>query len=173
MFEPAEYIHRLAQAPAAFRALAGCVPSSRLRWKPAPEHWSVTEIVAHVADEEAEDFRVRVEATLAGAEWPPLDLDRVAERRGYNARDAGVELERFEAARRDSVTRLLAILACKPDWSTAHQHPKFGPIKAGDLLVSWAAHDALHLRQIARRLHDLAEADAVSLGCSVRYAGNW
>lgn len=173
MFDPAHLIHRLAHAPAAFRAMIECFPEAQSRWKPAPEHWSVTEIIAHVADEETEDFRPRLMATLAGAPWPPLDLDRVAERRGYNCRDALGELTRFEASRRESVTYLSALVASNPDWSNAHQHPKFGPIRAGDLLTSWAAHDALHLRQLARRLHNLAEADASELGCSVRYAGEW
>jgi hypothetical protein len=35
-----------------------------------------------------------------------------------------------------------------------------GPIRAGDLLAAWAAHDAAHLRQIASRLIDLAKRDA-------------
>jgi hypothetical protein len=39
------------------------------------------------------------------------------------------------------------------------------------LLASWAAHDALHLRQIARRLHGLAARDAGPYG--VAYAGEW
>ena len=35
-----------------------------------------------------------------------------------------------------------------PTWETVHIHPKIGSISAGDLLVSWLAHDFLHLRQI-------------------------
>lgn len=135
----------------------------------------MTEIVCHLADEETEDFRPRVEATLAGAPWSPLDLDGVSERRGYNSRELVAELERFRSTRAANVQWFRALLD-RPkaqDWATAHQHPKFGPIRAGDVLTSWAAHDALHLRQIARRLHNLAEEDAGSLGCRVDYAGAW
>ena len=58
-----------------------------------------------------------------------------------------------------------------PDYSKAYVHPKFGSISAGQLLGSWAAHDALHLRQIAKRLHGLATRDASPHG--VGYAGEW
>jgi hypothetical protein len=57
------------------------------------------------------------------------------------------------------------------DWSVAYQHPKVGPIRAGDLLTGWAAHDALHLRQISKRLFQLAERDGA--GFTSRYAGEW
>ena len=40
-----------------------------------------------------------------------------------------------------------------------------------DLLTSWAAHDALHLRQIAKRLFQLAERDGGEYNS--RYAGEW
>ena len=42
---------------------------------------------------------------------------------------------------------------------------------AGDLLAAWSAHDALHLRQISKRLYQIAQRDAGSY--SVQYAGEW
>jgi hypothetical protein len=42
-------------------------------------------------------------------------------------------------------------------------------MRAGDLLASWAAHDARHLEQIAKRLHGLAARDGTPY--SVAYAG--
>jgi hypothetical protein len=57
------------------------------------------------------------------------------------------------------------------DFTRAYAHPKFGPLHAGMLLASWAAHDTLHARQISRRLHDLAARDAGPY--SVSYAGEW
>lgn len=173
--EPADLIQRLARFPAALRAAASCFSERETRWKPAPEHWSALEIVSHVADEEHEDFSVRIRATLEGAEWPPLDFDRIAERRGYNERSMETELQRFTSARAANVAWLESLNTRTPrvDWATAHQHPKFGPIAAGDLLTSWSAHDALHLRQIAKRLHNLASREAADQGFSISYAGEW
>jgi len=59
------------------------------------------------------------------------------------------------------------------DWKIAYIHPKVGPVTAGELLVSWAAHDALHVRQIAKRMFELAARDGEPEGFSTRYAGEW
>ena len=34
------------------------------RWKPSEGRWSALEVVCHLADEEREDFRVRLDLTL-------------------------------------------------------------------------------------------------------------
>lgn len=168
----ADLIDRLARFPAALQAAAAIASDPDTRWKPAPEHWSILEIVCHLADEEAEDFAVRLRATFEGAPWPPLDFDNIAQRRGYSTRDLAAELARFESQRAANMKWLRSI-AASADFTTAHQHAKLGPIAAGDLLTSWAAHDALHLRQIAKRLHNLAQRDAQKGGFSITYAGEW
>jgi hypothetical protein len=45
------------------------------RWRPDGTGWSILEIVTHMADEEVEDFRRRVDLTLRDPEaaWPPID----------------------------------------------------------------------------------------------------
>ncbi len=169
-------IDRLARFPAALRSAASVFSADEARWKPSPTDWSVLEIVCHVADEEEEDFAPRLRATLDAKPWSQLHLEGIAERRGYNTRGLDAEIARFENARADSVRWLRALTAPggpAPDLTIAHNHPKFGPIRAGDLLTSWSAHDALHLRQIAKRLHNLASRDAGQRGFSVRYAGEW
>ncbi len=167
----ARIVDRLARFPAALSAATAIVPDADARWKPAPEHWSILEICAHLLDEEREDFRPRLASTLRdpAAAWPALDLDNVAQRRGYDARDLRATVEEFTRERDASVAFLRGLAA--PDFARAHAHRKFGPIAAGDLLASWAAHDALHLRQIAKRLHGLAGRDAG--GFKVAYAGDW
>lgn len=164
--------HRLAQFPPALRSVASVCSAEDARWKPAPEHWSVLEVCCHLLDEEREDFRVRADLTLRdpALEWPKLDLAQVAEKRKYNERDLAQVLADFERERAASISWLDG-LAESADWSRAKAHPQFGPLAAGMLLAAWAAHDALHLRQIARRLHDLAARDAGEY--SVKYAGDW
>ncbi len=171
MVEAVRIVDRLERFPAALRAAVAVVGPDDLRWRPAPEHWSILEIACHLLDEEREDFRPRIRSTLEdpAKAWPPLDLERVAERRGYQSRDIAATLRDFENERAASVAWLRSLGAA--DWSAAFEHPKFGPLHAGMLLASWAAHDALHLRQIAKRLHNLAERDGASYG--VRYAGDW
>lgn len=169
---PAALRDRLSRFPSALRGAALVASPADRRWRPAPEHWSVVEICCHLLDEEREDFRVRAELTLRdpAIEWPKLDLEKVAEKRRYNERELEPVLDEFAKERAASV-EWLDTLAETTDWSRARIHPKFGPLAAGMLLASWAAHDALHLRQISKRLHELAARDAGSF--EVRYAGEW
>lgn len=166
-------ISRLERFPRVVTSLTHGLDLADARWKPAPEHWSILEICAHLADEETEDFRARVRSTLLdpSAAWPALNLDGIADRRGYNGYDLGQTVDRFARDREASVRWLRSPEMAGADWARAYHHPRFGPIPAGDLLASWAAHDALHLRQIAKRLHGLAGRDAPEF--STRYAGEW
>lgn len=164
-------IRRLEGFPAVVAALVRSVSDEEARVRSASGAWSIAEIVAHLADEEELDFRARLGSTLrdARAPWPSIDPEGWARQRGYNAMNLGEVLERFTRARAESVAWLRSLEDA--NWSIAHPHPKFGPIKAGDLLAAWAAHDALHLRQIAKRLYERAAHDAP--GFSTRYAGDW
>jgi len=150
--------------------LAAGVDGRQARWKPEPSKWSILEVVCHLADEEVEDFRTRLDLTLRRAEaWPPIDPRGWATARAYNDRHVGEELGRFLAARADSLSWLASLES--PDWSIAHQHPRFGPITAGDLLTSWVAHDHIHIRQL-NRLHREYLVAVVSEHSPV-YAGPW
>ena len=141
------------------------------RWKPASGAWSILEIVSHLADEEEFDFRVRIETTLTdpNREWPPIDPEGWAVERCYNAGDLETAVERFVTLRRQSVAWLRALP--DPDWSQEHDHPRFGPFPAADLLAAWTAHDYLHLRQISKRMYEIVQRDAA--GSSTEYAGEW
>lgn len=152
-------------------AVVGELSDPDVRWKPAPEHWSILEVCCHLLDEEKEDFRVRVKSTLEDPSrpWPALELDRVAEKRSYNTRDLKATVAEFTRERAASVAWLRSLKS--PDWGRVYPARKLGPISAGELLASWGAHDALHLRQIAKRLHGLAGRDGT--GFRLEYAGEW
>ena len=140
-------------------------------WKPPDGAWSILEVVCHLADEEVSDFRQRVALTLSDPNrpWPPIDPDGWAVERRYNEGKLGEVVSRFVSLRVESVEWLRSL--DRPDWTRTHQHPKFGPFRAGDLLASWVAHDYLHLRQIAKRMYEMAARDAGEY--STRYAGEW
>ncbi len=164
-------IDRLERFAGIVPALAAGLSQRDAHWRPAEGGWSIVEIVAHLADEETDDFGKRLELTLRdpAAAWPPIDPEGWAVQRKYNDRELDAEVKRFVAARRESLRWLRGLKA--PDWSAAHQHPKIGAMRAGDLLAAWAAHDALHLRQIAKRLYQMTRRDAGDH--EVAYAGTW
>ena len=151
-------------------AVKGVSPSDA-RWKPDDGAWSILEIVTHIADEETADFRCRLEHTLRdpSADWPPIDPEAWAVERRYNEGDLGETLARFIIERQASVKWLHEL--GDADWSTTRTHPKLGSMRAGDLLAAWAAHDVLHLRQIAKRRFQIIERDAG--GYATAYAGSW
>ena len=140
-------------------------------WKPESGAWSILEIVCHLADEEVEDFRCRVKMTLRDPSrpWPPIDPENVAIERNYNEQNLEKVLERFVRERESSVDWLRSLE--NPNWDNAYEHPKFGPISVGDVMVGWAAHDQLHLRQIAKRMFEMNARDGAPY--QTDYGGQW
>ena len=147
------------------------IPDDDVRWKPPSGAWSILEIVGHLADEEEFDFRERVRLTLADPSlpWPAIDPEGWAVERRYNEQPLADVVARFVNLRKQSLEWLRSLE--QPDWDRTHEHPQFGPFHAGDIVAAWAAHDYLHLRQISKRLYELAARGAGEY--SVRYAGPW
>ncbi len=164
-------IDRLERFADILPAVVGWLSDEDARWRPDEASWSILEIVTHMADEEVEDFRRRVELTLRDQEaaWPPIDPEDWAVERRYNEGRLVEAVERFAAARRESARWLRGL--DDPDWTKAYRHPKIGVMQAGDVFTAWAAHDALHLRQIAKRLYQMSARDGGEYG--PEYAGSW
>ena len=169
--DPAWVIERLECNAAVLEAQLRQVRQVQAIWKPAPNKWSILEVINHLADEEIDDFRMRLSLVLKDPtmEWPPIDPDRAAIERRYNDRELAESFERFIRARAQSVEWLRSLR--QTNWQTAHQHPRAGSLKAGDLLSSWLAHDLIHIRQINRLHHEYLTATAGEF--STAYAGNW
>lgn len=161
-------LDRLERFPDALATWLGGLSAADATWRPASGGWSLVEIVNHLADEESEDFRARLRSTLEDPTrpWAPIDPERAVVERGHAARALEPSLARFAEERRASIAWLRAL--AEPPWSNTYEHP-LGPLSAGDLLVSWAAHDALHLRQVASRVHALVSGALP--GGSSAYAG--
>jgi hypothetical protein len=166
-------IARLEHTPAAVAALCAGLSPEQARTRGPEGQWSVLEIVCHLCDEEELDFRARIECTLRdpAAPWPGIDPEGWPKRHDYASKDLAERVRAFGAMRAESVRWLRALR--EPLWSSVYLHPNHGPIAAGTLLVSWAAHDALHVRQIAKRLYELATREGAAEGFTTRYAGDW
>lgn len=162
---------RLSAGGEVFRHLLAEVSAEQARWKPSASEWSLLEVLNHLADEERDDFRTRLDLTLhhPGRPWPPIDPPRWAVERRYNERDPADSLADFLEERARSVRWLRGLEDFDP--SAAHEHPKLGTLTAGDLLHSWLAHDLLHTRQMARLHHQYLVSR--SSPETVAYAGSW
>ena len=146
------------------------ISDHQARWKPSPASWSILEVLGHFLDEEQRDFRVRLDITLHRPDepWPGIDPEAWIIAHKYNERDARDILQRFLAARQESLVWLKGIPS--PDWEATYKAP-FGSISAGDIFVSWVAHDLLHMRQLVE-LH-WAYTLTKSAPYRVDYAGTW
>jgi hypothetical protein len=154
-----------------FRALLVGVAPEQARRKPEPEQWSILEVVNHLADEEVEDFRQRVDIALHRPEapLPPIDPEGWVASRDYAGRDLAESLARFTREREASVTWRRQLE--NPDWSRSVTHPRAGVLRAGDFLASWLGHDYLHIRQLCR-IH-FNHVGVLAPTYSTRYAGGW
>lgn len=165
-------IRSLEASAAAIIALIGGLRPEERDFRPTPEAWSIHDIVCHLLDEERDDFRQRLRLVLQDphAEWPKIDPQDWPRSRDYPSRDFAATLAAWQGEREASLDWLRSLCAGPVDLERAHTMP-WGPLRAGDLLASWVAHDLLHLRQItARRFH---EVEAMAQPYSTRYAGEW
>ncbi len=164
-------IGRLEGMSGVLPALLRPITPEDARWRPDPGDWSILEVVRHLADEETEDFRRRLCLTLDDPReaWPKIDPEAVAAERRYNEGSLPPAIEAFESARAESVAWLRGLSS--PDWTRTHHHPSGIDVPAGELLTAWVAHDALHLRQLSKRLFQLGSRDGAPH--PTRYAGVW
>lgn len=147
---PAAVADRLAAGAEVIAALLTGVTREQALFQPGPGHWSMLEVINHLADEEAEDFRRRLQLTLSGTgeSWPSIDPTGWPAARGYRERDLDESVARFRRERGASLAWLRGLASAHLE--AAYAHPKLGTIRAGDLAAAWLAHDLIHVRQLTR-----------------------
>ena len=161
-------IAKHASFPDVIATLVGGVPASMLRDRESDERWSPLEILAHLLDEEAEDFRCRAQA--AAARRPidkPIDPAAWVVERAYNSKDPARVLRDLAAERARSCEWLRSLDV--ETLAASIEHPRLGTMRCGDFVAAWRIHDLLHLRQLATALAVLAARDLA--GWRVDYAG--
>jgi hypothetical protein len=160
----------LARGAEIIRALVNGITQEEAQVKPGPDSWSILEVVCHLYDEEREDFRQRLDIILnrPNEEAPPIDPQGWVTSRKYNESDLGEMLDAFIAEREQSLEWLKGLSVA--NWDTEYM-TRFGPVKAGEMLGSWVAHDNLHMRQLVelRRTRVLRITEPYDVG----YAGDW
>ena len=126
-------------------------PASKLRKRPAPEKWSVAEILAHLADTEiVVGWRIR---SILGAPGTPIqafDQDAWAAAGNYAKRDPRKSIEQFRAVR-DANLALYKSLAPE-QWKHHGMHAERGEETLERILHMMAGHDINHILQIERIL---------------------
>lgn len=116
--------------------------------RPAPDKWSVQEVLAHLADVEEIGMRARV-AAIVEQENPTLpyfDQEARAIEYEYNKADPRQSFASLERQRRANLKWLRKLRPAQLKRRGVHQ--KVGEISAEEMITEWAFHDLGHLKQI-------------------------
>lgn len=127
------------------------VSTARLRRRPAPEKWSVAEVLAHLADAEVViGFRTRFILGAPGTPIAAFDQDQWASSGHYEKRDPRKSLEQFRVLREGNLTLLRSL---KPEqWKHYGIHSERGQESIALIARMCAGHDINHLQQIKKAL---------------------
>jgi hypothetical protein len=136
----------LQQTPGILRSLLSLATLEQLDWRPSSERWSISMVLAHLADAEMKGFRSRFRAMLDADRLRLPSYDQWA-LFGPQARfDSYAEMARFEEGRGET----LALLQGMPDGAGERtgQHEELGTISVAQLVNEFAFHDLGHIRQV-------------------------
>lgn len=157
---PQEYIQRMlghVEGQDALKVQAGTakkleklvkgVSPAKLRKRPAPEKWSVAEIVAHLADTEiAGSWRIRSILGAPGTALEAFDQDAWVTATHYEKRDVRKAIEQFRVNRE---ANLALYKTLTPDqWKLDGMHSERGQETVEHIARLFAGHDLNHVKQI-------------------------
>jgi DinB superfamily len=138
-------ISLLEKMPGILEQLLHDAPPEVLHWKPAPERWSIQEVLAHLAViEQIYSQRIR---RMVMEEDPALVKHVAPTEKEFQQKTARQHLEHFIALRRVHVVFLHTVPAAAA--GRTGRHHEMGQISVSQLLHELANHDLGHLRQMA------------------------
>lgn len=137
----------LAATPQILRGLMSGVSDEDARWKPAPDRFSIAEVLAHLSHSEGHCYRMRVDRFLGEErpEFAPDDAQLFLDL--YRNADPEDEFNHFEEQRETNVEFLRGLPAEMAGRVATHREA--AEITLAQMLHEWALHDLGHIRQVA------------------------
>ena len=137
----------LESTPEILRHLMTGLSDEEARWKPAPDRFSIAEVLAHLSHSEGHCYRQRVDRFLAEErpEFEPDDAQMFLDL--YRDADPEDAFDHFEEQRETNVEFLRTLTAA--DGQRKALHREAGEITLDQMLHEWALHDLGHIRQVA------------------------
>lgn len=137
--------------PKRLERLTKGVSVAKLRKRPAPEKWSVAEILAHLADVEVViGWRMR---SILGAPGTPIqafDQDSWVTALHYDKRHPRVSIRQMQAVREANLAMLKSLTP--EQWKHFGMHSERGQESIEHIVRLIAGHDLNHIQQIERIL---------------------
>jgi len=137
----------LEATPGILRGLMTGLSEEDVRWKPAPDRFSIGEVLAHLSHAEWHCYRARVDQFLEEErpEFEPDDAQLHLEI--YRKADPEDAFDHFEEQRETNVEFLRDLPASAG--RRVARHKEAGEVTLDQMLHEWAMHDLGHIRQIA------------------------
>jgi DinB superfamily len=140
-------IEMLEATPGILRELMCELSEEDARWKPAPDRFSVAEVLAHLSHSEGHCYRMRLDRFMSeeSPEFEPDDAQFYLDL--YRDADPEDAFDHFEEQRETNVEFLRDL----PEGAGVRRalHREAGEITLAQMLHEWALHDLGHIRQIA------------------------
>jgi DinB superfamily len=140
-----------AATPKTLERLTKGVSTVKLRKRPAPQKWSVAEILAHLADVEVVlGWRMRSILGSPGTMIQAFDQDSWVAALHYNKRDPRVSIAQMRAVREGNLALLKSLTP--EQWKHFGMHSERGQESIEHIVHMMAGHDLNHIQQIERIL---------------------
>jgi hypothetical protein len=123
--------------------------SSAWSHEPAPDDWSLSEIVCHLRDTEREIHQMQIQLFKEQNEpfIPRPDTSVWASQRDYFHEDGALALKEFNEARHKTLLLLKEMAVERLIWERKARHAIFGPTNFLEVVGFMAEHDRLHIQQ--------------------------
>ncbi len=137
----------LEATPGILRGLMVELNDEDARWKPAPERFSIAEVLAHLSHSEGHCYRMRLDRFMAETlpAFEPDDAQMYLDL--YRAADPEKSFDEFKDQREANIAFLRDLPNGAGDRVALHR--EFGEITLAQMLNEWALHDLGHIRQVA------------------------
>jgi hypothetical protein len=139
------------EMPGVLNKMIAGVPEKELKRSPAPGMWSVSVIIAHLADSELVSvWRYRQMIEFNDGPLTPYDQDKWASMGKYSATDAKESLQLYTSLRKINIDMFARLTPA--EWQSGGIHAERGRITVESLARHVAGHDRNHLEQIQKIL---------------------
>ena len=142
-------LDQLAATPEILRILMASVSDDMAVRKPAPDRWSIAEVLEHLSHVEGHVFRIRLDLMLAtdGADVESYDEKAFDAAATYSGNDPEESFAHWEEQRDEAVQLIRTLDATR--LKRTGRHPELGIFTIEQMLNNWVCHDLGHVRQIA------------------------
>jgi hypothetical protein len=140
-------LEMLDATPDLLRGLMADLSHEDACWKPAPDRFSIAEVLAHLSHSEGHCYRMRLDRFLTEERpvFEPDDAQMYLEL--YRDADPEDAFDHFEEQRENNVEFLRTLEAA--DGERKALHNSAGEITLNNMLHEWALHDLGHVKQVA------------------------